>query len=544
MTWRPALLLAGAVLAALLSLAPRTTLWDRDEPRYAQAAVEMVRSGDLLVPTFNGELRAKKPVLVTWLMAASVGLLGPTELSVRLFSAIGIAVAVLLTALAGGRLLGPGAGLLSGAVLATSPLVVVQGLAATTDAVLLAFVTLSIALVARNLSEGPGPWRTAGLGFALGGALLTKGPVGLLVPILVAGGALALLPSAAGGRRAHVRSLLLASLLGLALLAAWFLPANAATGGRFLEIGLGREVLHRASAPMEGHGGGFLLSLPYYLPVLLLGLFPWSVHLPAAFLTAFRRRREGGLAPGLLLAWVVAPLVLFTLVATKLPHYVLPVFPALALLVGWFLDRARRGELSPAEERWFVRGAWAGAAVSALLLAALLVAFDRLPVEGARGPLVAMALLVALSAPVALALSVRRRTAAAVWVLLAGTASVEAVAAGWLVPSLEAVKPVPRIAAAIRAATPRNVPVASVGFGEPSLVFYVGRHPVAQYPDVESALAWARRPGPGVLVASREALDALLARPDAPRLRPFARESGIDVVRMRPLELVALHRDP
>ncbi|KAA0256446.1 glycosyltransferase family 39 protein [Acidobacteria bacterium ACD] len=544
MTWRPALLLAGTVLAALLLLAPRTTLWDRDEPRYAQAAVEMVRSGDLLVPTFNGGLRAKKPVLVTWLMAASVGLLGPTELAVRAFSAAGIAGAVFLTALAGARLLGPGAGLLSGAVLATSPLVVLQGLAATTDAVLLAFVTLSIALVARNLARGPSAGRTAALGLALGGALLAKGPVGLAVPVLVAGGALALLPSVAGGRRAQVRSLLLVSLLGLALFAAWFLPANAATRGRFLEIGLGREVLHRAATPMEGHGGGFLLSLPYYLPVLLAGLFPWSVHLPAALLAAVRRRREGELSAGLLLAWAVAPLVLFTLVATKLPHYVLPCFPALALLVGWFLERARRGELSPSEERWLVRGAWGGAAVSALLLAALLVAFERLPVPGARAPLVAMALLVVASAPAALVLSVRRSFAAAVWVLLAGTASVEAVAAGWLAPSLEAVKPVPRIAAAIRAATPRGVPVASVGFGEPSLVFYAGRLPVAQLPDMESAAVWARRPGPGVLVASREALDALLARPDAPRLRLFARESGIDVVRMRPLELVALHRNP
>lgn len=504
----------------------------------------MVRSGDLLVPTFNGELRAKKPPLVTWLMSATVSLLGPTELAVRFWSPVGIAFSVWLTAVTGARLLSPRAGLLSAAILATSPLVVVQGLAATTDAVLLAFVTLALALIARSFVAGPAPWRTALLGLALGGALLTKGPVGLAVPLLVAGSALAFLPAVTGGRRAQGVSLLVASLLGLALFALWFVPANAATGGRFLSLGLGREVLHRMATPMEGHGGGFLVSLPYYVPVLLAGFFPWTILLPAAAPFARRLREESPVAGGLLLAWLLAPLALFTLVATKLPHYVLPCFPALALLSGGVLHRALLCRLRPSEERWLVRGAWIGAPAAALLLAGLLAASRLLPVPGARGPLAALALVLLVTAPAALVLLARRRYRGAIAVLFAGTAGMELLAAGWAAPALEATKPVPRIAAAIRAATPGNVPVAVVGFGEPSLVFYAGRTPVRQLPDAAAAAAWARSEGPGVLVASRPALDALLARYSALPLRRIATESGFDVVRGKPLELVALLRNP
>lgn len=544
MTGRAPLLLAASVLLVLLALAPATTLWDRDEPRNAGAAVEMAASGDLLVPTFNGELRARKPVLVTWLMASAVALLGPTELAVRLFSAAGIAVAVWLTVRTGARLLTPRAGLLAGAFLASSPLVVVQGLAATTDAVLLAFVTLAIALFAEGLTARTSAARTALLGAALGGALLTKGPVGLAVPLLVAGGTLAFHRDLPGGRRAKALSLLAASLGGLALLALWFVPANAATGGRYLAIGLGREVLHRMAAPMEGHGGGFLVWLPYYLPVLLAGCLPWSLLLPAAVPFAVRLKGERPAAATLLLAWVAAPLALFSLVATKLPHYVLPCFPALSLLAGGVADLALGSRLGPAEERWLCRGAILGSLGTVALAAGIGWAFLNTPVDGSRAPLAALLAILAATGPPAVLLLATRRHRAGIAVLFAGTVGMELVAAGWLGPTLEALKPVPRIAAAIRRATGPEVPVAALGFGEPSLVFYVGRPPVRFLAGAEEAAGWARARSPGVLVASREALDALRASHPGLGLVPLAREAGYNVAKGEPVELVALLRQP
>src|SRR5579864_1910163 len=108
--WGAALALAGAIFAGLLALAGRTTLWDRDEPRFAQATVEMIASGDYLVPTFNGKLRPDKPALVYWLMSLPVRWLGPTAVAARFWSAAAMALAALLTLAAARRLLPAPAG--------------------------------------------------------------------------------------------------------------------------------------------------------------------------------------------------------------------------------------------------------------------------------------------------------------------------------------------------------------------------------------------------------------------------------------------------
>src|SRR5262245_64217471 len=103
--WRRAGAAAAAIWLCYLALAPWTTLWDRDEPRFAQATVEMLASGQYLYPTFNGHLRADKPILIYWLMALPMRLLGPRELAARFWSPAGLAAAALLTASIGRRLI-------------------------------------------------------------------------------------------------------------------------------------------------------------------------------------------------------------------------------------------------------------------------------------------------------------------------------------------------------------------------------------------------------------------------------------------------------
>lgn len=128
---RPAAaLLAAAVGALLLAVASAAPLQDRDEPRFAQATVEMLSSGDFLVPTFNGRLRPDKPPLAYWAMAAAVRVAGPREGTFRAPSALGIALAALALWGAGRRLLGPRAALLAAGVLAATPLALAIGSAA------------------------------------------------------------------------------------------------------------------------------------------------------------------------------------------------------------------------------------------------------------------------------------------------------------------------------------------------------------------------------------------------------------------------------
>ena len=187
-----------ALIAGYALIASVTTLWDRDEPRNAKAALEMVQSGDWLVPHFNDQWRLHKPVLGYWLMATNVLILGATDFAVRLPAILGAAVSVFMTWWMVRRLSNPFSPFNSAAlgrqgdyaraaalILATSPLLIIAGTAATHDAWLLASICTAIAaFVVILCAQKPVWWATLLLGLALGVAQLTKGPVGLIVPLL------------------------------------------------------------------------------------------------------------------------------------------------------------------------------------------------------------------------------------------------------------------------------------------------------------------------------------------------------------------------
>ncbi|HYU77636.1 MAG TPA: glycosyltransferase family 39 protein, partial [Vicinamibacterales bacterium] len=332
--WRTAGGLALLIVAVLLVLAQTTTLWDRDEPRFAQAAVEMLASRDYLVPTFNGELRAQKPPLVYWLMTRSIAVLGPTELACRLWSPIGIAIAALATFAIGRRFWSARVGLVAMAVLALTPLTVMEGVAATTDAILLASFTGSLAIVSAMLSRSARWWDAAALGATMGAGLLTKGPVALLLPTLIAA-------LACWGARRHVSSkwrfaicLVAAGVIAVSIYAVWLVPAALATSGQMVAQGLIRENLWRALEPMESHGTPMAVAPFYYPAVIAIGFAPWVCHFPVVFRRFFVDTAGDPRLRALLIAWITVPLVAFSLAATKLPHYILPIWPALALLVA------------------------------------------------------------------------------------------------------------------------------------------------------------------------------------------------------------------
>ncbi|MFO0888766.1 MAG: glycosyltransferase family 39 protein [Isosphaeraceae bacterium] len=179
---------AIAILALALNLAgnARTGLWDRDEPRYAVAVREMRGSGNWVVPSYNGQPRYHKPILIYWLMGLSTALAGDSPFGLRLVSAAAGAGTCVLAWGLGRRLLGTRGGLLAGLMLAVAPIMVVESKLATTDATLAFFLVACQACLLR-LADRPSAWAAGTFWACLGLAILTKGPVG---PALLAGSSL------------------------------------------------------------------------------------------------------------------------------------------------------------------------------------------------------------------------------------------------------------------------------------------------------------------------------------------------------------------
>ena len=305
--------------------------------------------------------------------------------------------------------------------------------------------------------------------------------------------------------------------LGLGLFLAWAIPANAATAGGLGREGLGYHTLRRIQEPLEGHGGPLLLFLPYYLAVVAVGFFPWTLYLCA--LSALGGGRLGGAARPLLLGWILPTVVLMTLVATKLPHYVLPIWPALALAVA----------------------ATTHAGTVGTVIGAGLVILPRwLPAPGLGRWAAAAGLIVLAMTGLAIREQSRGRAGASCTVLLVGMVCFDGILTGGVLPALDRLKPSPPIAAKIRAGTAPGVPVVTRGYGEPSLVFYLADRRVRALPSDDALVRWARAPGPGVLVVPRDVQARIEARTGSLGLDELAAVHGYNFGNGKWLDLVAL----
>ena len=337
--------LAGIASISLFCLAlalfhtRQVPLIDRDEGRYAEAAREMVVSGDWLAPRLFGVPYLEKPPLYYWLTAAAFRLFGENELGARVVSAVASAAAVLATALFGRRVFGAGAGLAAGIVLATSGMQFLLARVAITD---MLFSTLvASALMAYFLAESE---RRSFLPFwsLAAAATLTKGPVAALLCALPILGHLAVLGDARTLRSARFWAGLP---LYLAVVASWFALVEVRYPG-FLSFYVYKEHVLRAAGDEHRH------ALYWYLPWLLIGFLPWT-PIGLAALPAIRRRiREdsrAGVAARFTVIWAALIFAFFSIPRGKLAQYLLPIFPAFALLVGdalarWMAEReAGRG---------------------------------------------------------------------------------------------------------------------------------------------------------------------------------------------------------
>jgi 4-amino-4-deoxy-L-arabinose transferase-like glycosyltransferase len=348
--WFASLLLLGLLAGVLFFVRLGATgLFDADEPAYAGAAREMLERGDWITPHFNGRPRFDKPVLFYWLIGLSYRLLGVSEFAVRCWSALAGVALVLLVAWAGRRWFGERAGLLAGLALATNPLTILLARAAVTDMLLTLCMTAALLAALEAIGGAPGRtgwWVALGWG-AMALAVLVKGPVGLLIPALVLAGTSLVLREVRPALRRLFPWWGIALFLALSL--PWYGLVLAANGRAFIEGFVIKHHLGRYTGVVSSHGG----PLWYYLPVLLVGFFPWSGFVPRALWAATlvaRRRRAGTPAERVVVAcavWAAVVLLFFSLAATKLPSYLFPAFPALALLVG-VLGQPGGGTTEPA----------------------------------------------------------------------------------------------------------------------------------------------------------------------------------------------------
>lgn len=363
--WHYLLLLAlGGVL--FFTNLGGASLWDLDEGRNATCALEMMEAGTWIVPTFNAQLRVDKPALLYWLQMAAYQTLGVDEFSARLPSAIAALLTVLLAYELARSLFGRQTGLLAGVIVASTPMLCGAARFANPDALLNLFTALTLTLFWRGHERPRALWFAA-VGAAAGFAVLAKGPVGIVLPAAVAG--LYLVWERRWAMLFDRRWTL--ALVALVLVALpWYVMVTVYTRADFLRGFVMNHNVNRFLSPMENHRG----SPAYYLVVLLAGLAPWSVFLgPALWCGAFSAIRcpwvrlttvwEGAAdraddadrtAAGyrLLMCWVVVYLVFFTLAATKLPNYVLPIVVPCAVLLARVLERWRLGLLGL--PRWVV----------------------------------------------------------------------------------------------------------------------------------------------------------------------------------------------
>jgi 4-amino-4-deoxy-L-arabinose transferase-like glycosyltransferase len=328
-------LLALAVIVATGTLAVglgRTDLWPPNETRVAEISREMLAGGSWWVPHLNGRPFLEEPPLFYWLQAGLYRIAGgPSALAARIPAAAGGIVGVVVTVVLA-RAVGANAAV-AALVLATAPEWWWMARTATPDTANAA--ATAGALVALYAARESGS--SAMLALAVAGAAAAfwlKSFLGIGLGVATAIAFLAL----AGRGRLSRRQLAGAGLALAALVASWLLVVSAAEGRRGLRFFLVKNHLGR----LLGHGGhGHLRPVDYYARNLVLDVLPWSIALPAAFATAWRSRRDvGRLFP---IVWAAVMTLLLTVSATKTAHYLLPAYPAFAVLVArWWSEAGDR----------------------------------------------------------------------------------------------------------------------------------------------------------------------------------------------------------
>lgn len=581
---------AWLVLAviAILAMAPGISslpVMDRDEARYSQAASQMMETGDYVDIRFQEAPRHVKPAGIYWMQVIAATPFGGAEAGIwafRLPSLIGGLIAVFGTAWLAARLFGPQAGLAAGLLMATALMMQVEARTAKTDAMLLAAGVLAQTGLMMTLLKAEAGERLKFIGWPLlfwaasGAAIMIKGPIiamvsaltligyfvfkhhakwllwiiaaAFLIEILkligldfLPGGIAVMMGGLAGVfvfdliRDPGTRSALARFhwLKGLAVLSAialpWLIAINIATDGAFLQESVGHALFGKVGAADDSHGGPFL-----YHTLLSPAMFwPGSALLGLAILAAWAGRNRPEIR--FLIMWALPTWIVFEFVQTKLPHYVLPAFPALAILAAAGLmqisELLKGWKAKTLHRLWIVLAVLAGLVIAAFpLIGALQLGEDNMaPVHAATA--------VGLVSVAALIWFAFRPGLARLLPLSALVAIQYLAAFGLAIPSVDAAWPSSRVARIVDTLEGCDAyPAATAGYREPSNVFYLGTD-VALTDGAGAAASLLLQPECGIAVveaSERAAFDAALS---GEAVRTLGQVEGVNLVKGDELRL-------
>ncbi len=466
------------IIVALLNILPgffAIPPTDRDESRFAQATKQMLESGDFIDIRFQETTRYKKPVGIYWLQAGVVKTaqaLGMRDAVTtiwlyRIPSLLGAVGAVLLTYWAALAFLSRRASLLAGLMMATCILLSVEGRIAKTDACLLLTAVAAMGAMARaylpeqrSRLQGASAWTVPAIFWtALAASVLLKGPV---IPLIVF---LTLVTLVIIDRSARW-VLVLRPFVGVAwcalLVLPWFVAITLRAGDGFFQESVGQDLLSKLFQGQESHGA----PPGYYVLLFWVTFWPAATLAGIATPAVWAARQEPGAK--FLLSWIVPTWILFELIVTKLPHYVLPLYPAIAILIAGVVDARvlpSRSKLERGTIWWFVLPVLVGLLGLGVLMfvgrqfgflawlsigASMVMGFRAWQLYGSDG----------------VEHSLMRAFVAAL--LLVGASF------GLIVPALHSVFPSVTLAKILRDSGCSNPVAAAAGYGEASVVFLAG----------------------------------------------------------------------
>lgn len=443
---------------------------DRDEARYAQASKQMIETGDYIDIRFQQQTRYVKPVMTYWLQTTSAHIFGKENAPIwayRLPSLLAALIAIQLTAMIGARAAGPPAGWLAGFLLAASLLISMEARTAKTDALLLAATTAGQYALFRLWRERNEAQTFIGLPLlfwsALGCSILIKGPITLLVIVMT------MVPLSLWTKNwSWLKQLkpLAGLALTLTICMPWLIAIIIKTESQFLEDSIGHALLGKIARSDDSHG-----MPPGYYQIVYFGCF-W----PASLFTALQlvntvqnRNRE---IMKYFICWLWPSLILFELIVTKLPHYTLPLYPAIAILTALAILNARQlFSIS------FVRKLHT---FNLLVFALFTLALSALPLVTQHYFNESFSLSAWLAAGlgcfiVGLSYTMLKQiTMHKLYALITITALFYGVVFTSALPSITQLWPSARLATILKTQNCKSLPIALAGYPEPSNIFYLG----------------------------------------------------------------------
>ena len=302
-----------------------TPLIGLDEALYSECSREMLAGGNYIVPTCNGSLFLDKPPLVYWLQAASMRAFGVNSFAVRLPSMLAALLIVAFTVHLASRLYDRRSGIMAGFILANAMLTAGLARMAIMDQLFALFITVSLGAFLLSYFE---KWSRKGyllFWAAMGISTLIKGPVGILLICSIVALFLIL--------KRDLQSLKSAApvwgiLILLAIVLPWYVLVQIHTDGKFVQEFFVHQNLQRAMGKDFSHNQPFY----FYLPIFVVGFFPWSIFIPLAWKMQARFSRPD--VSVFMTVWMVVVFGFWSLCRSKLPSYIFPMFPAAAVMVG------------------------------------------------------------------------------------------------------------------------------------------------------------------------------------------------------------------